>query len=314
MNKKDIIIIGTYPDHPKKMDMLRECIERVRPLGYDILVVSHYPIPTDIQEMVDYVIYDKENTQILYSCPEYTFTTKGFTLKKLSNEGGHALSVVKNINNGVNYVNYLKYRFFFYIECDNLFSPDDLSKIEILKYSMFMENKKMVLFYSNIEDEIYETLVFGGIPSYYCKEIHLPIIESDFKGETVSLERFFHYTHSKNSSSYFIVNSTSNEYFLNSEMNKEYTKYLVWVFGSNNNSKLYLFIRNLPENSNSIEVTINNNHPKEIGGGGWHLVDVHLGEPLIVKVVCDGVETVKEFGMTEDDKFDYFKKGFIKFN
>ena len=314
MNKKDIIIIGTYPDHPKKMDMLRECIERVRPLGYDILVVSHYPIPTDIQEMVDYVIYDKENTQILYSCPEYTFTTKGFTLKKLSNEGGHALSVVKNINNGVNYANYLKYRFFFYMECDNLFGPDDLSKIEILKNSMFMENKKMVLFYSNIEDEIYETLVFGGIPSYYCKEIHLPIIESDFKGETVSLERFFHYTHSKNSSSYFIVNSTSNEYFLNSEMNKEYTKYLVWVFGSNNNSKLYLFIRNLPENSNSIEVTINNNHPKEIGGGGWHLVDARLGEPLIVKVVCDGVETVKEFGMTEDDKFDYFKKGFIKFN
>ena len=60
MNKKDIIIIGTYPDHPKKMEMLRECIERVRPLGYDILVVSHYPIPTDIQEMVDYVIYDKK--------------------------------------------------------------------------------------------------------------------------------------------------------------------------------------------------------------------------------------------------------------
>jgi hypothetical protein len=314
MNKKDIIIIGTYPDHPKKMDMLRECIERVRPLGYDILVVSHYPIPTDIQEMVDYVIYDKENTQMLYSCPEYTFGTNEFNLRKFSTEGGHALSVVKNINNGVNYVNYLKYRFFFYMECDNLFGPDDLSKIEILKNSMFMENKKMVLFYSNIEDEIYETLVFGGIPSYYCKEIHLPIIESDFKGETVSLERFFHYTHSKNSSSYFIVNSTSNEYFLNSEMNKEYTKFIVWVFGSNNDSNLYLFIRNLPENSNSIEVTINNNHPKEIGGGGWHLVDVRLGEPLIVKVVCDGVETIKEFGMTEDDKFDYFKKGFIKFN
>jgi hypothetical protein len=314
MNKKDIVIIGTYPDHPKKMEMLRECIKKVRPLGYDILVVSHYPIPTDIQETVDYVIYDKENTQILYSCPEYTFATKGFTLKKLSNEGGHALSVVKNINNGVNYANYLKYKFFFYTECDNLFTPDDLLKIEILKNSMFLEKKKMVLFQPNVKDKMYETLVFGGIPSYYCSDIHLPVIEHEFKGEKVSLERFFYYTHSENVSSYFITNLSSKEYFSNSEINKEYSKFMVGVFGSNKDSNLYLFIRNIPENLNNIEVTINSKPPKEIGGGGWYLVDVHLGEPLIVKVVCDGVETVKEFGMTEDDKFDYFKKGFIKFN
>ena len=75
-----------------------------------------------------------------------------------------------------------------------------------------------------------------------------------------------------------------------------------------------MFIRNLPENPNSIEVTINSKPPKEIGGGGWYLVDVHLGEPIIVKIVCDGVETIKEFGMTEDNKFEYFRKGFIKFN
>jgi hypothetical protein len=314
MNKKDIIIIGTYPDHPKKMDMLRECIERVRPLGYDILVVSHYPIPTDIQEMVDYVIYDKENTQMLYSCPEYTFGTNEFNLRKFSTEGGHALSVVKNINNGINYVNYLRYEFFFYMECDNHFSYDDLLKIEILKNSMFMENKNMLLFNPPVEKDSYETLLFGGIPSYYCGNIHLPITEEDFKGERVSLERIFYLTHNKMESSFYIINSSCKEYFLNSEMNKEYTKYLVWVFGSNNNSKLYLFIRNLPENPSSIEVTINSKPPKEIGGGGWYLVDVHLGEPIIVKVVCDGVETIKEFGMTEDDKFNYFKKGFIKFN
>jgi hypothetical protein len=314
INKKDIIIIGAHPNHPKKMEMLRECIERVKPLGYDILVASHYPIPTDIQEIVDYVIYDKENIQMLYSCPDYTFANNEFTIKKHGGHGGHALAVVKNINNGINYVNYLKYQFFFYMECDNLFGSDDLFKIDVLKNSMFMEKKNMVLFYSNIEDEIYETLVFGGIPSYYCNEIHLPIIEHEFKGETVPLERFFYYTHSKNSSSYFIINSPSNQYFLSSEMNKEYTKFIVWVFGSNNDSNLYLFIRNLPENSNSIEVTINNNHPDEIGSGGWYLLNLQLGEPLIVKVVCDGVETIREFSMTEDDKLGYFKKGFIKFN
>jgi hypothetical protein len=314
MNEKDIIIIGTYPNHPKKVEMLRECIERVRPLGYDILVVSHYPLPTDIQEIVDYVIYDKENIQMLFSCPEYTFINEGFTVKKYGGKGGHALSVVKNINNGINYVNYLKYRFFFYMECDNLFGPDDLLKIEELKYSMFLEKKKMILFNPNVEDKIYETLVFGGKPSYYCSDIHLPVIEHDFKGEKVSLERFFYYTHNENVSSYYIINSSSKEYFSNSELNKEHSKFMVQVFGSNNDSNLYLFIINFLENPNSIEVTINSKPPKEIGCGGWHLINLHLGEPLIVKVISDGIETIREFSLTEDDKLGYFKNGFIKFN
>jgi hypothetical protein len=314
MNKKNIIIIGTYPNHPHKMEMLRECIERVKPLGYDILVVSHYPLPTDIQEMVDYVIYDKENVMMVDSCPEYSFGVDGFVVKKHSNEGGHALSVVKNINNGINFVNYLKYEFFFYMESDNLFGSDDLLKIEILKNSMFVEFKKMLLFHPNVKIKSYETLVFGGIPSYYCKSVHLPVIESEFNGERVSLERFFYLTHNENVSSYYIVNSSSREYFSSSEINKEFPKFIVDVFGSNKEPYLYLFVRNFPENNNSIEVTINNKTPQEICNGCWHMRQVNLGEPLIVKVMCDGVETVKEFGLGEEDKLGYFKNGFVKFN
>lgn len=314
MNKKDIIIIGAYPNHPKKMEMLKECIEKVKPLGYDILVVSHYPIPTDIQEMVDYVIYDKENIQMLYSCPDFTFMNDEFTIKKHSGQGGHALAVVKNINNGINYANYLKYRFFFYMECDNLFGPDDLFKIEVLKNSMFMEKKNMILFHPNLDMKSYETLMFGGIPSYYCSEVHLPVIEHDFNGDRISLERFFYKSHNQNVSSYYIINLSSKEYFSVSEINKEFSKFFAEVLGSNKDSNLYFFIRNFSENPNSIELSFNNNHPKEIGSGCWYLLNLQLGEPLIVKVVCDGIETIREYSMTENDKLGYFKNGFIKFN
>ena len=316
MNKKNIIIIGTYPNHPHKMEMLRECIERVKPLGYDILVVSHYPLPTDIQESVDYVIYDKENVKIYDSCPEYTFGVDGFVVKKYNNKttGGHALAVVKNINNGINFVNYLKYEFFFYMECDNLFGPDDLLKIEILRSSMFLDKKKMILFSPNVKNKSYETLILGGIPSYYCKEIHLPVIEEDFKGERMSLERVFHQTHNEMESSYHIVNLSSQEYFLDSEINKDFSKFIVDVFGSNNEPHLYLFVRNFPENNNTIGVSINNETPRDICNGCWHMRPLNLGERLIVKVMCDGVETVKEFGLGEEDKLGYFKNGFVKFN
>jgi hypothetical protein len=316
MNKKNIIIIGTYPNHPSKMEMLRECIERVKPLGYDILLVSHYPLPTDIQEMVDYVIYDKENVKIYDSCPEYTFGVDEFVVKKYNNgtTGGHALAVVKNINNGINFVNYLKYEFFFYMECDNLFGPDDLLKIEILKSSMFLDNKKMILFSPNVKNKSYETLILGGIPSYYCKEIHLPVIEEDFKGQRMSLERVFHHTHNEMESSYHIVNSSSQEYFLDSDINKDFSKFIVDVFGSNNKPHLYLFVRNFPENNNTIKVSINNETPREICNGCWHMRPLNLGKPLVIKVISDGIETVKEFGLTEKDKLGYFKSGFIKFN
>jgi hypothetical protein len=314
MNKKDVIIIGTYPNQPHKVDMLRDCIDRVRPLGYDILVVSHFPLPTDIQESVEYVIYDKENVMMVNSCPDYWFGADGFVVNGNNSKGCHALSVVKNINNGINYVNYLKYEFFFYMECDNLFSLDDLLKIEELKGSMFLENKNIILFHPNVEEKSYETLMFGGIPSYYCEEVHLPVIEDDFNGYRLSLERFFHYTHNENESLYYIINSSSKEYFSSSEINKEYSKFMVEVFVSNKNPYLHLFIRNLPENPNSINVVINNNSPLEFCGGCWYLLGVNLGEPLIVKVMCDGVETVKEFGLTEEDKLVYSENGYIKFN
>jgi hypothetical protein len=89
---------------------------------------------------------------------------------------------------------------------------------------------------------------------------------------------------------------------------------MVEVFVSNKNPYLHLFIRNLPENPNSINVVINNNSPLEFCGGCWYLLGVNLGEPLIVKVMCDGVETVKEFGLTEEDKLVYSENGYIKFN
>ena len=315
MNKKDIIIIGAYPNRSHKMDMLRECIERVKPLGYDIMVVSHYPIPEDIQREVDYVIYDKENLLIYDSCPEFFFNVEGISLRRNNFEGGyHALSCVKNINNGVNFANYLKYRFFFYMECDNLFDTNDLLKIEILKNSMILENKKMVLFHHSVGPNlIYETLIFGGVPSYYCQEIKLPKEESDLNGVKISLERFFYETHNVNESSYYVVNSSTEQYFSNSEINKEFEKVLMGIFGSNKEPNLYLFIRNLSENPNSFFVTINDGPIEEFRSGYWSLTPVHLGPPLKVSIDVDGVETVKEYGLTENDKLKYFSDGWINF-
>ncbi len=165
MNKKEIVIIGSYANQPYKLDLLNDCIDKIRPLGFDIMLVSHYPIPFEVQQKVDYVVYDKENIlQDETSTTGYWFQCDEFNLVSYNNDGtgAHALAVVSNINNGVNYANYLKYKFFFYLECDNNFNVEDLKKIQVLKNSMFLKYKNMIVFNHLVQDcQIYETIMFG---------------------------------------------------------------------------------------------------------------------------------------------------------
>jgi|LakMenE01Jun11ns_1017448.scaffolds.fasta_scaffold9831618_3 hypothetical protein len=58
---KEIIVITSYTPDKRRRDSLRNLVISLKRGGYDILVISHSPIPTDIQENVEFVIYDKKN-------------------------------------------------------------------------------------------------------------------------------------------------------------------------------------------------------------------------------------------------------------
>jgi hypothetical protein len=77
------------------------------------MVVSHYPIPTYIQEKVNYTLYDNENILLPYDLtPKVTCFTTDFDT--VINNNGHSLTVSKNINNGINFCNNLGYEFFYF--------------------------------------------------------------------------------------------------------------------------------------------------------------------------------------------------------
>lgn len=57
----EIIVIGTYPDTDTRIQLTIDCINSAKKLNRPIMLVSHFPIPEDIQETVDYYIYDKHN-------------------------------------------------------------------------------------------------------------------------------------------------------------------------------------------------------------------------------------------------------------
>ena len=49
-----------------KIEILNECISSIRKQGYDILVSTHIEVSKEINDVVDYVVYDKENPLIMY--------------------------------------------------------------------------------------------------------------------------------------------------------------------------------------------------------------------------------------------------------
>ena len=63
----DIFVVDTWPNTPEKEADLIECIKRLREFkGIPILLVSHYAIKPEIQKLVDYYLFDKENPLLLH--------------------------------------------------------------------------------------------------------------------------------------------------------------------------------------------------------------------------------------------------------
>lgn len=309
---KNLVIIGTHPNEEYKMRMLDECIDMIKPLGYDIMVCSHSPISESIQKKIDYFVYDKNNLTLNPELtPKYVFHNENFTFVNPS-KGGHILAVCKNIVNGINFANDLKYNFFFYMESDNLMSNHELSKIELCRRNMLINEKKMIFFtYENEGKPIYETLIFGGLVSYFRDNHNLPTDMNSFGLEIRSLESLLYKRYQNVKDNFYLIPISSKEYFSDSRINLEYEKYLVSLCLSNSKPHYYLFIQNLLINPSKIEVSINGDTPREFANGIWSFRPVVMNSELNVKVVCDGFEKLFEF--SEFDYMDYPSRGYLYF-
>jgi glycosyltransferase involved in cell wall biosynthesis len=65
--KDEVIIISTYPDTSIRKQLTKECIESFKKTGRQIILVSHYPVTTELQQLVDYYFYDANNVMIHHS-------------------------------------------------------------------------------------------------------------------------------------------------------------------------------------------------------------------------------------------------------
>ena len=125
---KNLIGITCYPINDIQVKMLDDCINSLKPLGYDIMVLSHYPIDINIQKKVNFVHYDSDNPFLPSEMTQHNFLVTDFFESKVFNSG-HALAISKNMNTLFNFAQSLDYDYCICVEFDCKFNEEDVQKI-----------------------------------------------------------------------------------------------------------------------------------------------------------------------------------------
>jgi len=196
MNKKQLLIFGSYPSTEKTENVLKSVLESVNN-DFDVLLAAHCPVSKEIQSMVKYFVYDSDNRMIpRNSRTNFLADYPSFFVRVFNHWGKfhHGYAVYKSIMNSL-YLSNHSYESFIYIEGDTIFSKEDISKLKNLKI-ICEKNKKealffkdpnflsSVVFYSSI-DFFKNTFFFDGTCEGYLSNCEV------IKGNT-ELENFFY--------------------------------------------------------------------------------------------------------------------------
>jgi hypothetical protein len=134
---KEIYLITAYTPTFKKQQVLRSLVDSISKQGKDIMVISHSPIPKDIEEMCKYTIFDSENKLIYDTDTQYWSHTKianiGFRFINLKS-AATLLACWTLQSGGFAYLKALGYNIVHYLEYDS----------EINDFTHFVEAKELI--------------------------------------------------------------------------------------------------------------------------------------------------------------------------
>ena len=328
---KKIVIIDTYPCTYLQEDILIECIERIKPLGYSIMIVSHYPVSLKIQKLVNYYIYDDKNYFLPPEMtPHFWFDTDAFYVRIFNS--GHSLAITRNIQTSLNFAKSMGYEFFYFCEFDVLFARNELVSLNSFADQMIEEQKKMVFFkpltFIECGSHVYETLLFGGDVNYFLNKFQPPIDLDDWNKQKMgyTLELSFFEKFKDDEADFVIIPVHSSEYFKESRINVfRYGLSAAIVINNVNTNQPVLFITNSKFNSFDYfvkaylneEVIVDN----RIGLSEWLLRNLaYDGSLLEVHTFDSEIDyknnanaNIKKFALITENTAVFQKNGDIKF-
>jgi len=126
---EDIFVIDCWIDDASKEKNLINLIERLKIYDIPILVTGHYPINPEIQQMVDFYLFDKNNPLLMRD----EFQKYGINSVRWSDMGGfrienhrefhHDYAIWETMRNAFNFCKCLGKKYIHFMEYDNLPHP-----------------------------------------------------------------------------------------------------------------------------------------------------------------------------------------------
>jgi hypothetical protein len=221
---KNLIILDTYPNTLRNEEILIECINSYRELDSDILLVSHFPISKEVQEMVDFVIYDKNNEFLPAKyTPHWWCEVHNYRIDVYN--GGHSLPICRNMMSSISFAKSMRYNTFIFSESDVILNGNDLKLLSGMVTDMYETGKEMLFFkpedYRDCGSYVYETLLFAGRPEFFLDVFEPPLDLKQWSERSMgySLELTFYEKFNHLEEVFEIVNSHSSVLFKDSKVN-----------------------------------------------------------------------------------------------
>lgn len=303
---KKLIILHSYPNTGKQLDVLSECLDALNKTDYDIMLVSHYPVPAEVYKKATYYLFDEDNEMLPEGeFPPYYYDIDGF--QATINLPGHTLPITRSMKKSITFARALKYDFFWFMEADCVFSDRDLVRFDALRKQMFDEDKYLIYFKPKgfvehrFGSQVYETLIFGGSPVYFLAKWTPPATLKEWRASDMShmLEYDFYVKYRDSENDYLIIDDHSSTYFDSSRIN-------IFRYGAFTCEALY-------HDDNSVVIFRYNTFYNQ---NTYRTVTRVNGEVVAEAFFCKGCYahsthelngSVFEIDIYEDDKYSYTK-------
>ena len=198
---EEAFVVSTYPVLSSIVETTKECILALKETGRKIILTSHVPVPTELQELVDYCVYDKNNILTKHS---FYDTYRAYfdnydvhiNLRGNDNDVYHGPTVYTNYYNAASLAQHIGIKKLFYVNYDYILN--DVSYIDSISEIL---NKKPAYCLKNVASEGNQLMTwFLAIKPEFLTN-NLPFIENSkqyddlqykFGSESNSLENLIY--------------------------------------------------------------------------------------------------------------------------
>jgi glycosyltransferase involved in cell wall biosynthesis len=171
--EQEAIIISTYPVQQSIIDSTKECIESFKQTGRKIILTSHAPIPQELQELVDYCVYDKNNLltkhDFYYHCwVDYGHFSVNTLLKGEDNDVYHGPAVYTNYYNAASLAKNIGFKKLYFINYDYVLTNSNF----IDDVSFILNKKKAYVDEREYSEGLVSATFFFGIQTDFFFKTH----------------------------------------------------------------------------------------------------------------------------------------------